>query len=163
MEIKEWKKGKSVTVSIEYIKKSFDEGHFFESILLTHYFLERQMNGIFQMSISILKPGYSPLAGRFLLEGKRKNAPLGLDYNFRTIAKILFDLGVFDKELYRKMRRFNTNRNEIAHRALQELPTNKQITSYFRLGMELVEKISKIQQQYAEAWASQIANILQKS
>ena len=53
------------------------------------------------------------------------------------MAKIVFDIGTYDQDLYNNLKKFDSCRNTIAYRILFELPSQIGIDTYSELGRRL--------------------------
>ncbi len=78
------------------------------------------------------------------------------NYKFLTMANILFDMGIYSKKLFIKLKKFNTYRNIVTHRVFEELPTKKELDNYFSCGMKLWDEIWQINMKYQKKFFDDI-------
>lgn len=125
-----------IRISRGYIRKSYEDGHYIEAIVLIHHIIGSDMNWTFQ---TIGKYLNSSVPGRPL-----KRARVIHDYGFLDMANILFDLGFYNEILYKDLKKFNECRNKVAHRLLTEIPEKSKLDKCYKLGMKLWDDTHKI-------------------
>ncbi|MBU0527363.1 hypothetical protein KKE92_02695 [Candidatus Micrarchaeota archaeon] len=133
---------RSIKIDVEWLKKSFDEGHYVEPIILLHYLIGINMNSSYDMACRLI----NPMASFTLMSKKKgkKNLYFFSEYKYKTVAEILCDLGLIDIETYKKLMRFNKARNDSAHNLFKKIPTKSKLKKDFDLGLELFEVVKKV-------------------
>jgi len=167
MKIKESGEGKRIEIEIskDYIKKSYQEGHYVEAIILTHYIIEVWMNMTFVTVVRLFNPFGLGYVERMEVRRKRKGKlslyPIS-NYKFLTIANILLDMDIYNAKVFSKLEKFNTYRNTVIHKLFEKLPNKKELDEYFKLGIELWEETWKIEEKYNKAYFNSIRKITEK-
>jgi hypothetical protein len=69
-------------------------------------------------------------------------------------------MGIYDKELYDKLKRFNRFRNKVIHEFFIEIPTRTNFNEYFKLGMELWENTWNLLQHYYKQYFNTLNNLI---
>jgi len=152
---------RKIEISKNYIKKSYKEGHYVEAIVLTHYIIEVYMNITFVTVVNLfIDSSNKAILNRMITQVKKRKNKLQLypitNYKFLTIANILFDMGIYSKKLFIKLKKFNTYRNIVTHRVFEELPTKKELDNYFSCGMKLWDEIWQINMKYQKKFFDDI-------
>jgi hypothetical protein len=154
MRLKEDEREQGIEISKDYVRESYEKGHYVEAIVIIHYALEVFMNSTyttFLMANTLVNP--SGLLERMKTKGKGRGKPSIYPistYGFLTAANILLDIGVYTAELFAKLQKFNKYRNIVVHRLFKKLPNRKELDSYFKLGMELWETTWEVHQKYSK-------------
>lgn len=152
--------GKEATVSIsrEYIKETYEKGHFVEAIILIHVVIDAFMRMTLDKKSSLInwENHQAEIERMRRRSSKGKQTRVNTVYNrysYWFLVNVLFDLGVYDWPLLRKLKKFNQYRNDIAHRLLIDIPSKKsKIDTKFKSGMEAWTKVAKIHQKVNQEW-----------
>ena len=101
---------RKIEISKNYIKKSYKEGHYVEAIVLTHYIIEVYMNITFVTVVNLfIDSSNKAILNRMITQVKKRKNKLQLypitNYKFLTIANILFDMGIYSKKLFIKLKK----------------------------------------------------------
>ena len=124
MKVERGKKHKRIGISKDYIKESYEQGHYVEAIILTHYIIGVYMNWTFDTITQSLSPLASVnrvIKMRESMPSKKSKSmekilkklyPMS-NYRFINMVNILFDMGVYNNILRKELTKFNTYRNSL--------------------------------------------------
>lgn len=141
------------------IKKLYEEGHYVEAIIVTHYFVSVFMNWAYDKITMSLNP--SVYIDRLIEKGEFVPENKSIEqvihefltlaarikerrYRFFGMIDILFDMGVYSEGLCKDLRKFNTYRNRVAHRFLTNRLSQSELTECYELGMKLMDSTGQI-------------------
>lgn len=167
MKVERDKKHKRIEIPKDYIKESYEQEHYVEAIILTHYIIGVYMNRTFDTITQSLNPLASvnrvikmqesmPSKKSKSMEKILKKLYPVSDYRFINMVNILFDMGVYDNILRKELTKFNTYRNSVAHRLFAELPDQSEFDRYYKLGMKLWDNTYEILAKYQKGFFDKI-------
>ena len=147
--------GKGISISKDYLRDSYEKGHYVEAIILSHYVIGVVMNITFDRITQMLNLQAVVNRGIRAREVMPKKASMGKTlekitesavgrYRFVTVANILFDMGFYDNVLYGSLRELNKCRNKVAHRLFSNIPTQPELDKCFELGMRLWDDVDRV-------------------
>jgi len=155
---------RDIEISKDYIIKAYQEGHYVEAVVLTHYVINVFMNMTFDIVVTLRNPSASlnKLIRQSRRSKRKKSYPIS-DYKYLTIANILWDMGIYNKNLYTKLEKFNHYRNTVAHRLFSNIPSESDLSKYCELGIKLWDETWKILQQHHQKYFASLEKFLNSS
>lgn len=159
MKSNEWRKRKEGFKA--YIKKSYEDGHGIEAIILLYQSVYALMYVIFidiatRMRLIVKEPDKEPKEVNNIRHGIS-------DCNFRTLAHMLYQMGAFDQELRSDLRKLASFRDRIMHRFLSGSLGRSQFGKAYQLGIGILDRVSEISLRYPEALDKAIRPITRPS
>ena len=138
-------KNKEITISKNYIVRCYKEGHYVEAVVLAHFIVHVHMSMTYDAMVGLMNP-FASIQRVTKKKGKGDLYPLPTQelYSFYIICNILFDMGIYNEELYDRLTRLNKYRNDVVHKLFKKLLSKQEFKEYFELGIELWEETWKI-------------------
>ena len=157
MRIKQGNYQKALKIFKAYLEKSYNEGHYIEVIILLYHSINASMNITFNTVAEGL---------RFIMNGtdkgseSLKNEYYGIkEYDFRPLAHMLFEMGIYSKDLHDDLIKLQDFRNEIMHRFFTSKLNKSKFDKYYGLGIKLLDQTSKISLEISKTFVDSIKRL----
>jgi len=72
------------------------------------------------------------------------------DYHFRTLARVLHAMGIYDEKLYSELMDLSNFRDDIMHRFFSRKLSTSKFGKFYQLGIRLIDQTLEIFVQYPE-------------
>lgn len=128
--------------SEDYILPMIQEGHYIEAITLLHVALESDLIDLIIVKTynENRKAEIQDGTGRFFPVKEREWEQFG----FLEALKICFFMDIISDTLFVRLKRFNTTRNKLVHRALKEEFSSLALEKACREGLDLGDILNEI-------------------
>ena len=100
-----------------YAKEAYDAGHPIEAVTILHTATEFIMNGVLRIYFGKLV----------------KNIKITY-FDYKTVARILFGLGLISTNEFGQLKKFNTERNRLVHNIFKEYVRQKDAKTAYEVG-----------------------------
>jgi hypothetical protein len=110
---------------VGYAKSAYDSGHPIEAVTILHAAIEFIMNAVLRIYFSKLV----------------KNLKIAY-FDYKTVARILFGLGLISVNEFGDLRKFNTERNRLVHNLFKEYVREKHAKTAYELGDRMLLMIA---------------------
>jgi len=146
MDIKDlWKQNEAFKI---YVKRSYNEGYTIEAIILLYHRVYLWMVGTLHAATQGLRLLTEEMDKK---RRKVKNEHLkSYDYHFKTLARVLHAMGIYDEELYSGLRKLSNFRDDVMHRFFSRKLSKSRFGKFYQLGMRLNDQALEIFMQYPE-------------
>lgn len=157
MRIKQSNYQKALESFKAYLEISYSEGHYIEVMILLYHSISAFMNITFNKVAEALRFVINGTDKGF---GSLKNEYHGIkEYDFRPLAHMLFEMGIYSKDLHDDLNKFQDFRNVIMHRFFTSKLNKSKFDKYYRLGIKLQEQTSKISLEISKTFVDSIERL----